>query len=409
MQRLCAILLPAAVGWAALSLPGCGRARRPQAEAPAVALPSAAGSQRPGTGDGPTAGEPPVKWETAFKPGPAVLLRLKRATGKAAMYEGTLSRRQEGKNKYVETGSLYLTFICNGPTAEGYDRLAIRRTFLERSMRETLESGRVQDRILENTDELVNLGPNCDFVGQQRCYAFDAQNRVAYRADEELALKDGSVVRGTISRQDDQELTLETAEGPRRVARAEVAATRLVPTPHVLHYDTPHYFFPILSGKPVEPGETWVFRVPAIVPIPQGGGAMWLPTQFDVRMTGRLREVRGAGDEQVAVVDYRYWGAFDSAEEPFRSRFSAAFLDANRVRHELDGQGLAEIHVSQGLMLSRQDAFVVRLQADSTIVSAPDKPARQEKSWAAITSRLDLKLLAPGTRLRSGAVVPPNQ
>ena len=348
-------------------------------------------------------------WPQAQSGGPAVLVSLKRAPGRLLFYEGSMARQQEGKNKLLETATYYLAVANNG-AQEGFDRLTFLRTYLDRTGKETLENGKVTDRILPNTSEFVNLGPNCDFVGNQRCYAFDSQNRMAYRADEEVVLKSGQRLVGTITQRDEQGLTILTPDGEQRqVKREEIVRSGAIPRPHVLQYDTPHYFFPIFSKNPVSPGDTWAFRVPAIIPIEQGDARVVLPTQFEIRMVARLREVRGAGETQTGVVDYRYEGAFDSAKEPFTERFPAEFQQSSRVVHGIAGQGCVTVQLAQGRLLEKQEDFTVHLAADSSVAVSPSVAPKEQHQRADISSRLTLRLLPPGTKLRNGEVVPPSE
>jgi hypothetical protein len=267
------------------------------------------------------------------------------------------------------------------------------------------------DRILPNTSEFVNLGPNCDFVGNQRCYAFDSQNRMAYRADEEVVLKSGQRLVGTITQRDEQGVTILTRDSEQRqVKREEIVRSGAIPQPHVLQYDTPHYFFPIFSKNPVSPGDTWAFRVPAIIPIEQGEGRVVLPTQFEIRMVARLREVRGAGSgAETAVVDYRFEGAFDSAKEPFSERFSPEFQQSSHVVHSIAGQGCVTVQLAQGRLLEKQEDFAVHLAADSSVAVSPSTAPKEQHQRADISSRLALRLLPPGAKLRNGEVVPPSE
>lgn len=389
------------------ALGACGR-KEPRADRPTTSpgpTPALPGAEKPNPKA--AAAEENIRWDFPARPGPAVLLRAKR--GRTAVYEAKLSRQQEGKSKFIETAHYYLNCRNTGKTAEGFDRLALVRAYLNRTFKEILENGKVNDRILDLANEYVNLGPNFEMFAGQRCYAFDAQNRLAFRSDEEVVLKEGGVLRGTVARRDESALTILTADGARTVSRAEVAETRLVPQPHLLQYDTPHYLFPIFSTRPVAPGDTWVFRVPVMIPLPQAGGQVLLPTQFEVRMTGRLREVRATTAGQSAVVDYRYSGQFDTSQPPHQERFTPEFRERNRLVHAINGSGWVEVQVEDGRLVAKEEAFTVGLSAESTLVGVAHQAPKTDRSRAEVSSRFALRWLPPGTRLNNGEEVPPEE
>ena len=121
------MLLPALL--ALMSLQGCrrsdGGARLPEPEARTDRSADLNDSMAAGEGRDPVV-EPPRS------DGAGVAIRLKRNVGKVRIYEGSFDRRQVGKNSFVETGKFYLTFFTNDHT-KGYDRISIRRTFLDRT------------------------------------------------------------------------------------------------------------------------------------------------------------------------------------------------------------------------------------------------------------------------------------
>lgn len=340
------------------------------------------------------------------KPGAGVALRLKRNVGKVQVYEAKFDRKQLGRNRYTETGKFYLTYFTNDRTPEGYDRVSIRRTFLDRARKETYENKKTVDRILPMTDTLLDLGPNFEWVAQQRCYAFDAQNRVAYRSEDLIQMRDGTQKRGIIVKRDADSLVLETTNGREMIAQARVARAERIPTPHVLKYDTAHYLFPILSAREVQTGQTWRFRVPVIIPLEQGGQRAVLPTQFQMAMTGRLSEVRNRGGSTIAVVDYNLAGHFDTSKAPYTQRFSKAFRDRNRIIHEFTGKGWIRLNVERGVIVEKQEDIQVKLYGASLVRQPNNKPPKKEETEATITSSFNMRWLPPGTRLRSGAVVP---
>ncbi|MCZ7646624.1 MAG: hypothetical protein M5U26_15275 [Planctomycetota bacterium] len=338
----------------------------------------------------------------------SVELRMRNPTGRTLVYEVRLDRTQEGNNRFTETAHFYLTSSCLDLTSEGLARIALARLYLDRSRKETLENGKTIDRIQPLTPELVNLGSNSDFVGGKRCYAFDAQNRIAYRTEDVVEMEDGTLLIGVLTKQDEASVTIETLDGPRMVARARIRRIYKIPTPHVLQFDTPHYFFPIFSSRPVAAGDRWAFKVPVIVPLEEPGVGRVLPTSFDVRLEASLRELRGGGDDQMATVDYAYEGKFDSSAEPFVGRFSQAFRDRNRVVHQLTGQGSAAVDVARGIVLEKTETFTILLAGSSLVPQPNNQPPKQEVRQDKLISRISLKLLPPGTVLRNGERVPPN-
>jgi hypothetical protein len=366
---------------------------------------AAGGEQNP---RGQPAEKTPLTWpQPAQSGGPAVLVALTRTPGRFLLYDGTSTQQQEGKNKFTETSTFYLA-VGNHGEQEGFDRVSFLRTYLDRSRKETLENGKVIDRIMPVESQYVNLGPNCEFVANSRCYAFDPRNRMGYREDAEILLKDGTRLVGAVVQRDENGFSFLTRDGEQRqVKNEEIARSGTIPLPHILQSDTPHYFFPIFSQRKVAPGETWAIRVPGVIPIERGDGRAVLPTQFEIRMVGRLREVRGAGNAQVAVVDYQYTGTFDSSQEPFTERFSPEFRERNRVVHSITGQGSTTVQLTPGRILDRQEEFTVHLTTDSSVTVSPNTPAKEEHQRATYTSRLTLKLVPPGTKLRNGEVVPP--
>jgi hypothetical protein len=349
--------------------------------------------------------EQPVAWRDRAVPGPSVTLRFRRGTGKSLIYEGTLDRTQQGNNGYIEHSEFYLTALCV-EQAEGLDKLAFRRTYLDRKRTEMLEKGKRIERALENTDDLVNLGPNFTLVNSLRCYAFDAQNRMAYKTEQLLALKDGRQLRGAVLTQDAQQIVFLTGDDKFELRPADVAELSTIPQPHVCIADSPHYMFPILSSRALSPGETWRFKVPAIIPVEQGTPPRLLPTQFNISVVGRLREVKQTGGRQTALVDYKISGAFDSADAEYRSRFPDKFHEMNRIVHKLEGTGAAVFDVEKGWLLEKSEDITVTLFASSVVPQAADKPMKREENKAEIQSSYRIKLLLPGTRLKNGKVIP---
>src|SRR5262249_1963439 len=147
------------------------------------------------------------------------------------------------------------------------------------------------DRVLENTNELIDLGPNFAMVGTLRCYPFDGQNRIAYHTNQLLKTDDGRELQGTVFSQDDQHVVFVADSGRMDLPREHVLSVTNMPLPHVFINEAPHYLFPLFSAHAVAPGDTWRFRVPVVIPIEQGSASQVLPTQFEAVLTGRLREV----------------------------------------------------------------------------------------------------------------------
>ena len=346
-----------------------------------------------------------IAWREHIVPGAAVMLRLKRTVGKSLIYEGSISRTQQSINSYEEQGTFYLNLLC-ADSSEGMDQVAIWRTFTDRKRSEKLENGKKIERALDNSNELIDLGPNFNIVGSLRCYAFDTQNRLAYHSDQLVTLKDGRQLQGKIISETAEKLVLQTKEDTLEFFPSEITASNPVLLPYIFHHETPHYLFPIFSGRSVSPGDVWKFKVPIIIPIEQGSAACILPTQFNVSMVGRLREVREINGGSQAIVDYQVVGAFDSKDDEFSMRLPAAFHDSNHLVHKVSGEGELVIDVKKGWIVQKHESFTIELYAKSFVMQQEGKPAREDVSKAEITSSYDLKLLEPGTRLKSGAVVP---
>jgi len=346
--------------------------------------------------------EPPVAWPERFVPGQSVTLRLKRAPGRGLIYEGALERSQQSDASYNESAEFYLTVLCKQQDG-ALDQLAFRRTYLNRSRHEVLENGRKIDRILENTDDLVNLGPNFSIIDTLRCYAYDAQNRVAYRTEQLLILKDGRQLRGAVVAEDKDKLVFLTGDDKFDVARDKIETLGKIEQPLLCINDTPHYLFPLFSNKAVAPGETWRFKVPVIIPVEQGPVLL---TQFNAGMIGRLREVRQSGGTQIAVVDYQVSGVFDSKAPEFRARFAEAFHEANQVVHRLSGSGTVTLDVEKGRILEKSETINATLYGSSMVQQGANKPAVQKEKRAEMVSKYRIRLLPPGTRLKNGKVIP---
>jgi hypothetical protein len=345
-----------------------------------------------------------IEWAERAVPGPATTLRLKRGIGKYLIYEGSLARAQRSGSSYEEADKFYLNVLC-ADQQEGRDMLAMQRTFFDRKRIEKLENGKTIDRIMENSNDLLNLGPNSSIVGTLRCYAFDPQNRLAYRTTQVVTLNDGRQYHGSVVTQDDRTVVFITDQDKLELPRANVVDIADVPTPHVCLNETPHYLFPMFSERAVAPGETWRFRMPVIMPIEHGAAARVLPTQFEAVFTGRLRAVRDTGEGKLATVDYHVSGLFDSDLDEFKARLPAVFTD-NRVVHKLTGDGVVVVDVEKGRIVTKTEAFTIVFYASGPVAQG-DKPPKIEENKAEITSRFELKLLAPGTKLLSGAVIPP--
>ena len=352
----------------------------------------------------PKVSDEPVAWTDRVVPGPAVTLRLKRVVGKPLIYEGSIDRTQEAANTYHETGTFYLNELC-ADRVDGLDLLAVWRTYVERKRTERLENGKTINAALPNTNDLINLGPNYSIVGTLRCYRYDDSNRLAYRSEQLVTMKDGRKLYGSTLKEEGDSVTFLTATDKFDLPKAEIESTKVIPYPHICVNDTPHYFFPIFSGRTVSPGDTWKFKVPVIIPAEQPNGGV-LPTQFDLNYIGRLREVRAAGGSQIAIVDYQVNGAFDSQNPECAERFAAGFLENNRIVHRLTGNGVCSIDVEKGRILDKSEVFNITLFAHATVAVGMDKPPKDEETKADLITRYEFKLLAPGTKLNSGAVVP---
>src|ERR1043165_697858 len=113
---------------------------------------------------------PPLTWRLAVVPGPAVTLRLKRPVGKSMIYQGTLERDQKAASSYHEADAFYLNALC-ASQEDGRDMVAMLRSFIDRKRTEKLENGKQLERSLENSTELIDMGPNFNTVGTNlRCY-----------------------------------------------------------------------------------------------------------------------------------------------------------------------------------------------------------------------------------------------
>jgi hypothetical protein len=145
--------------------------------------------------------------------------------------------------------------------------------------------------------------------------------------------------------------------------------------------------------------------MPIIIPVEPVQGQI-LPTQFYVNLIGRLREVQSSAAGKIATVDYQVSGIFDSQSEEFAPRFAISFQNDNRVIHKVSGEGVMTIDVDKGRILGKSESFSFILYAQSTTPGSNGEKPKQVENKAEITSRYDLKLLPPGTRLISGAVVP---
>ncbi|MGD0094329.1 MAG: hypothetical protein ABSE73_30855 [Planctomycetota bacterium] len=349
--------------------------------------------------------ETPVAWTQKFVPGQSVTLRLKHTPGQSLLYEGSIKRSQQSAARYDESGEFYLTVLCV-EQADGFDQLAIRRTYLDRKRLEVLENGKKIDRILPNTDEIVNLGPSFNLVNKLRCYAFDAQNRPACRTEELLILKNGQQLCGQVVKKEKDKLVFLTGDDTIDILRDNVADQRPVEKPLVCHDESPHYLFPLFSKRAVAPGDEWRFKIPVIIPVEQLAPARVLPTQFNLSLVGRLREVRQGGGAQVAVVDYQFSGVFDSRAAEFRARFPDEFHQMNRTIHSLSGSGSVSVDVEKGRILEKSENFNVVVDDKADIPQPADKPAQHKEQRMEIVSSFQLKLLPPGTRLRNGMAVP---
>ncbi len=346
-----------------------------------------------------------VNWEGKVVPGPGITLRIKRSVGKVLVYEGSLHRTQESLNSYDEKNTFYLTALC-ADRSEGLDYVAMDRTYTDRKRTEVLENKKKTERALPNSRDLINLGASFKIVANLRCHAMDGQNRVASRTEQILTLKDGRRLQGRIVQEEADKVVFLTNEEKLDITRAEIVANDAYAIPHVLLNETPHYFFPNFSQKKVSPGDTWKFKVPVIIPIEQGNPPRALPTQFMASMVGRLREVQKTGDRQVAVVEYKVTGQFDTKDDEFSPRFPETFHAANRIVHQINGDGVVSVDVEKGRILEKSETFAITLYASSAVPQPADKPAKVDESKAEIISRYQIKLLPPGTRLPAGAIIP---
>lgn len=346
----------------------------------------------------------PLVWNEHVTAGAAVTIRLKRNIGKPLIYQGSLDRQQEAENTYHETDTFFLNVLC-ADHADGLDLVAIWRTFLDRKRTERLANGKTVNAALPNSNELIDLGPNYSIVGSLKCFRFDEFNRLAYRSEQRMNLKDGRKYYGTVLKEDGDSVTFITATDKIDVPKAEIESTKVIPYPHVFLNEKPHYFFPIFSARAVSPGDTWKFKVPVIIPIDQPTGGV-LPTQFDINYVGRLREVKTIAGSQIATVDYQVSGVFDSQDPESAERFAPEALQNNRIIHRVTGSGLCTVDLDKGRILEKNEVLNITLFGHATIPTGNEGPPKEQENKASITSRYEFKLLPPGTKLNSGAVVP---
>ncbi|MCW8132063.1 MAG: hypothetical protein KIS92_17075 [Planctomycetota bacterium] len=334
------------------------------------------------------------------------VLQFSRNIGKVTVYEASFEREQTGKNRATESGTFYLTYYpSDRDKGSGLDLVAIRRTWLDRKRLEVTEQGKKVDKILPLNEELIDLGPNFkETAGRLRCYGFDAQNNIAQFFEDELTMQDGTILRGHVVKDDENTTTIETNEGQREVAKLRVKSRQRIYTPHLLIYDSPHYFFPILSSKPVAAGSTWGYTVQMVIPLNQGGGGV-MPTQFPVKLTAKLRALQGG----VATIDYTARGEFDSDKPPFSERFGEQFRQRNRMIHAIDLSGTITLDVKSGTLLEKVEDMKVHMEATAIVPVAPNQAPQQNHTEADITGRFRMKWLPPGTKLKSGVEVPPNE
>jgi hypothetical protein len=347
-----------------------------------------------------TKGDDNPNWRDHVTPGAAVTIRLKHAVGKSFIYHGSLERAQESDASYRETDEFFVNVLCTDH-ADGFDLLALWRTFTDRKRTERLPNGKTAAPVLPNTDDLINLGPNFSIVGSLRCFRYDDCNRLAYRSQQCVTLTDKSKLYGTVLSQDDKKYTFLTSTDKIEIENKDIDNVKVIPYPHICLNETPHYMFPIFSTRAVAPGETWKFKVPVIIPVEQSNGQV-LPSQFDISYTGRLREVKGG----VAVVDYQISGVFDSNDPEYAERFPPNFAAGNRVVHRVSGDGVCSVDIEKGRILDKSESFRFSLLGHATIDPGDGKEQKELENKADVTSRYDLKLVPPGTKLKSGAIVP---
>jgi hypothetical protein len=331
------------------------------------------------------------------------------------IYEGSLDRSQQSASSYVERDTFYLNILTADKKdvmikdqKKRLDMVATWRTFTDRHRTEYLEKDKKKgiDRVLENSSDLINLGPNFEMVGTLRCYPYDSQNSVAFVTQQLITLMDGRQVHGRTIKEDYDNLEFLTPEEKIDLKQADIKTKETIPIPHVLLNETPHYLFPMFSQKPVSPGETWKFRVPVIIPIEQGNPPRVLPTQFTALSIGRLREVKSTPDGQVAVVDYQISGEIDTNSEADKDRFPEEFRNNNHILHRVSGEGVVTVDVAKGRILQKTETFNITLYAMTMTLQGANQEPKKDESQADIQSHYEIRLLPPGTKLKSGAVIP---
>ena len=358
--------------------------------------------------------EPAINWRERMVAGPAVLLRLKREPGKFLIYEGSLSRTQAGANSYTETGEFYLTVLCAdkreetiGSGVKTLDLLALRRTYTDRSREEKFENGKTVKRAMENTENLIDIGPNYEVVGALRCHAYDDQNSAAFRTETQVLMKDDRQFRGRILSEDSDKIVFLTDSDKLDLKRSEVKSTALVPQPHICLDETPHYLFPPFSSQKKAPGDTWRFKVPIIIPLKQGNPPQVLPTQFYATVTARLCEVRSvANNGQIAIVEYRVNGVFDTAADEFSNRFPAAFHDDNHIVHKISGEGVLHLDLEKSRIIEKTENFTFSLFGKSKVLQGAGKAPKEVENQLDITSHYQIHLLPPGSKMKNGKTIP---
>ena len=348
---------------------------------------------------------------TPVSDGNGTLLRLNHPLGKPLIYDVTFNRKMSGPSKFTETNSYYLYTFSN-KKVDNLDLLSMVRSYTARNRDDVYENKKkVLGKILPMAPESVDLGPNFQVIGNQRCYAFDGQNNIAYRTDYMVELTDGSSRRGNIVRQEDKTLdensiTLETSSGQVMIPKANVKQIFTLATPHIVAADNVHFFFPILSRKPVEPGQSWAFKVPVLVPLGESQNVN-MSTYFDVRVKCTLKELSGSGDHQVALIEYQFSGLFDTAVPDYAARFGQDFLNANHISTSVEGSGSMRMNVGTGIMLDKSEQAKISSSTSSQIPQPENQPPKEVHQEVIYTNSFTMKWLPPGTLLKDKTKVPP--
>jgi hypothetical protein len=123
---------------------------------------------------------------------------------------------------------------------------------------------------------------------------------------------------------------------------------------HFLFYDSLAYFLPAMNRKDAAVGEEWSAYVPVIL------GFKYMSNEFAIKAAHKIEQVvQLPNGHKAARIILTVAGRFDTAEDPYATRFTDAFRSGQHLVNTVQGSGAALFDMDLGLVIWKNLSFRV--------------------------------------------------